>query len=327
MLPVESNVDPNPGRKLTPQAKLPAAEVLAALSPDDVRRLRRILAEPVEFISHPVFSHPALCATLRQSIARCQSCGQFEDDEVSLRRICAEQPLIRSMKLDRERWLFVRFNLCRQTVSSLLAQHAGRRLSAQATRDLLDWERAAHDLRSRIVRENIALVLAMVKRTRITGVDPSDLVSEGNLALLRAANKFDCSRGYRFSTYACRAILKSFSRVATRTHRYRLRFPAEYDPAMDSGEQLTLKRSQVEQDCVEKLRAALDREMGNLSDVERTVIRARFALDVDPGREVAKGRTLEQVGAMIGVTKERVRQIQNKALRKLRVYLNQVVLT
>jgi RNA polymerase sigma factor (sigma-70 family) len=326
MLPVESRVDPNKGRKPTPLAKLPAAEVLATLSCDDLRRLRRILNEPAECIGHAAFSHPVLCSTLAQSIARCQACGQFEDDEASLKKACAEQPLVRSLKFDHERWLFVRFNFCRHQACAILDQFVGRRLTAQATRELLDWERAAHELRSRIVRENIALVLAMVKRTRITGVDPSDLVSEGNLALLRAANKFDCSRGYRFSTYACRAILKSFSRVATRTHRYRLRFPAEYDPAMDTGEPAALKRSQVEEDCVEKLRAALEREIGNLSDVERTVIRARFALDADPAREVAKGRTLEQVGAMIGVTKERVRQIQNKALRKLRLYLNQAVL-
>ena len=61
--------------------------------------------------------------------------------------------------------------------------------------------------------------------------------------------------------------------------------------------------------------------LAHLSEVERTVIRARFALDQAEDDAAEKSKTLEQVGQMIGVTKERVRQIQNKALGKLRVAL------
>jgi DNA-directed RNA polymerase sigma subunit (sigma70/sigma32) len=61
------------------------------------------------------------------------------------------------------------------------------------------------------------------------------------------------------------------------------------------------------------------RNRADLNDMEQIVIRERFALDADP--DLARPKTLEQVGEMIGVTKERVRQIQNKALRKIRTIL------
>lgn len=327
-LPPEHESSKNPGQKFLPQAKLPAPEVLAQLGAEHSRDLKRLLAEPYEYIPHPLFATRAAEQALLRHADEPQAFGVVHPDDSGLcaiARLPSECPP--AFKLDHERWLFVRFNYYRKRAADLLQRHAGKRLGLSAAQTLLAWEREAHLLRSQIVRENIALVLAMVKRTRIGGVDPADLVSEGNLALLRAANKFDCDRGYRFSTYACRAILKSFSRVATRTSRYRGRFPTEFDPALEKSQEQMLRRIHVEEDCVENLRSVLDRQLGNLSDVERTVIRARFALDQSEGAEAAKGRTLEQVGVMIGVTKERVRQIQNKALRKLRAYLNQAVLS
>ncbi len=324
--PPEQESSKTVGQKFIPQAKLPVPEVLTQLGPEKAHELKRILAEPCEYIAHPLFETPAdEHALLHYADVPASLTPVHPDDSGLLAVACLAQQCPPALKLDHEHWLFVRFNYYRKRGSDLLTTHAGKRLGLTAAQTLLAWEREAHNLRSQIVRENIALVLAMVKRTRISGVDPSDLVSEGNLALLRAANKFDCSRGYRFSTYACRAILKSFSRVATRTSRYRGRFPTEFDPALEKSQELVSRRVRIEEDCVENLRSVLDRQLGNLSDVERTVIRARFALDQPDSVETAKGRTLEQVGVMIGVTKERVRQIQNKALRKLRVYLNQAV--
>lgn len=137
------------------------------------------------------------------------------------------------------------------------------------------------------------------------------------MALLRSVEKFDCGRGYKFSTYSCRAILKSFSRVAMRTSRYRGKFPMEFDPAMERSDFLDRKRDGVETDCVDELKEILVRNTAGLSDVERTVIEERFALGRAAAERTAP-KTLEQVGQIIGVTKERVRQIQNNALRKIR---------
>src|SRR5690606_16387077 len=107
------------------------------------------------------------------------------------------------------------------------------RPSMLALRALATWAGRAAAARGRIVESNLPLVLAMARRAAPAGIDYSDLISEGNFALLRSVDKFDCSRGFKFSTYACRAILKSFSRVMMRNSRYRSRFPVEFDPSLE----------------------------------------------------------------------------------------------
>ena len=79
----------------------------------------------------------------------------------------------------------------------------------------------------------------------------------------------------------------------------------------------------VEQDAVEELQRIIGENRAQLSDVEKTVIQARFA--INRGQD-APAMTLEEVGRVIGVTKERVRQIQNKALEKLRLTIESEVL-
>lgn len=306
--------------RISPQAKLPAPEVARTLSPADLKLLRCTLAAPAEYVPNPRFEAADAGDLLRPVPPR-----PADADDSGVHRLTddPEPP----PGLEREQHIFLQLNLLRRHVVAILQQHAGRRLSAKAAEELLHWQRQVQELRSRIVHENLPLVLAMAKRTRIRGVDPADLVSEGNLALLRAANKFDCARGYRFSTYACRAILKSFSRVATRTSRHRGRFPTEFDPALEKSHHVERQRRQVVEDCIGELRTILDTNLGKLTDVERQVIQARFALDGVERQPAVRGKTLEQVGELIGVTKERVRQIQNKALNKLRTALDQAVLT
>jgi RNA polymerase primary sigma factor len=141
---------------------------------------------------------------------------------------------------------------------------------------------------------------------------------------MRSVEKFDASRGFKFSTYACRAILKSFSRVAMKLGRYRGLFPVELNTELEKGDFVESRRQTMEQDCLEELRQILASNLADLTDVERTVIRERFALGTADVQRTSK--TLEQVGAMIGVTKERVRQIQNKALDKIRHTLEQQIL-
>jgi len=183
---------------------------------------------------------------------------------------------------------------------------------------LLWWFDRAEETKSEIVQANVPLVLAMAKRTRMTHMDYAELISEGNMALLRSVDKFDCARGFKLSTYACRAILKSFSRVALRTSRYRGQFPIEFDPALERSDFLAQRRVTHEADCVDEIRGILQANRAELNEVEATVIKARFAIEKVPGLEGDGPKTLEQVGVLIGVTKERVRQIQNRALSKLR---------
>jgi len=266
-----------------------------------------------------------------------------------------------------ERVLFTQFNACRRQVcllrEQLMEQSADERDPKQV-REMLVWHDHAEAYRSQIADTNLALVLAMAKRTRINPIDFPDLISEGNMALLRATDKFDVSRGFKFSTYACRAILKAFSRQGIKFTKHRQLFPAEFDPKLERSNYLAEKNAAHEDDCADEVRRIVEGNRAQLSDIERTVVAARFNVvpevdfvdgqavaktpsvpDVrDAARRVAAGRpagptentgyvvprslvyrdpeakpmTLEQVGKLIGVTKERVRQIQNKALAKIR---------
>jgi RNA polymerase primary sigma factor len=303
--------------KVEPNVKLPGAAVTSRLSPADARLVWRRLKEPVECVFDPCFLEPGIEEALLAPPERAPSDCNAANDDSGADLLATGRPVC--LTAEQEQHLFLRLNYCRYRVLQIVREFTGRRLTPDKLAELIRWEHLAAQTREDIIRVNIPLVLAMAKRTRITGVDFSDLISEGNLALLRSTEKFDCSRGFKFSTYACRAILKSFSRVAMRTSRYRGYFPTEFDPSLEKSDFVEKKRISTEGDCLDELKSILGRNLACLSEVEQQVIRARFALDQACGQmEAARAKTLEQVGAMIGVTKERVRQIQNKALDKLR---------
>lgn len=208
--------------------------------------------------------------------------------------------------------LFLRYNYTCYRLAGLVAKQLERATLGRA-KQMIVWYERAMETRADLVRANLALVLAMAKRTRIPNVDFSEVVSEGNMALLRAVEKFDAERGFKFSTYACRAILKSFNRMATKTGQYHQRFPAEYDPAMEKSDYDTKRHEFQQADTIETVRDVLMLNRAKLTDVERTVVMERFAMNPAERR-----MTLAEVGKMVGLTNERVRQIQGCALSKLR---------
>ncbi|MDP6546139.1 MAG: sigma-70 family RNA polymerase sigma factor [Phycisphaerae bacterium] len=208
--------------------------------------------------------------------------------------------------------LFLRYNYARYRLASLARMSASRSSRAR-TAEMYRWYRRAMRLRSDLTGANLALVIAMAKRTRIPDVDFSELISEGNMALLRAIEKFDVSRGYKFSTYACRVILKSFSRLASKSGKHRRRFGLEFDASMEPGDHTEQKRQTIQNEALSRLHAILVKNHAELSATEQKVIDQRFALT-----EGGKKKTLAVIGGEMGVSKERIRQIQRSALAKLR---------
>jgi RNA polymerase sigma factor (sigma-70 family) len=285
-------------------------------------RLLKLLSEPQECIYHTTFR--------RSSVPG-------DGEEITMNAKAASTPPTRDSEFDHlagtqgvltpesERTLFMRFNYCRSQVLRVLNRNRGRQLRAADVRELLRWDRMAQDTRAEIVRANTSLVLAMARRSRNNGVELSELVSEGNLALLRCVDKFDAARGFKFSTYACRAILASFSRAGAKAARHRTQFPTPYDPAMERSDHLENKREQIEYECVDELKRILFENSADLSNVERRVLSARFSLGQEP-KANTKRRTLDQVGNLLGVSKERVRQIQNRAMIKIRAVLEERLL-
>ena len=214
-----------------------------------------------------------------------------------------------------EKVLFLQFNYVRFRIVELKEAIGQREVTEPEALELIKWYRKTLDLRDQIASANLALVLAMTKRIRMSDMDYADLISEGNMALLRAIDKFDVGRGFKFSTYACRAILKAFSRSGMKHTQYRQLFPTDFDPALEKSDNSRRKFDDHETDCTDEVRRIVQNNRASLTEVEDAVIRHRFPIDDE---STDKPLTLEQVGQIIGLTKERVRQIQNKALAKIR---------
>ena len=313
-------------RKLEPQAKLPARAVLDRLWPSQQKLLEHALSETLECVFEPDFR----CADAEQTLLcpmpevwaepASRNPGDSGADLLAPRRH-------KVLTIDEERQLFLRFNYCRYRVMSIVREHRGKRLGLRAARELLRWQGEALRTRNTIVRLNTSLVMAMARRTKAIGVELGDLVSEGNFALLRCVDKFDCGRGFKFSTYACRAIMSGFARLRAKAARHRGQFPAPYDSSLERSDYLERRRLDEAEDCVIGLRSILAENSADLSAVERRVISERFSLGRKKTADTKeRGPTLEQVGALLGVSKERVRQIQNRALKKLRHVLEESVL-
>ncbi len=166
--------------------------------------------------------------------------------------------------------------------------------------------------KNEIISANLRLVVSIAKRHVGPSENFFELVSDGNMSLIRAVEKFDYSRGNKFSTYASWAIMKNFARTIPDEHRHRDRYRTSHGEMFTATEDG--RSDQYEQESAQFQRESqVEKILGRLDEREQQIIMSRFGLQ--RGHEPL---TLKEVGAELGVTKERIRQIEARALNKLR---------
>ncbi|GIW98339.1 MAG: DNA-directed RNA polymerase sigma-70 factor [Pirellulaceae bacterium] len=170
----------------------------------------------------------------------------------------------------------------------------------------------SQQIRDSIVRANLRLVISIVRRSNSSAVSFDELLSEGILVLMQTVEKFNYVKGFRFSTYAYRAITRHI-------YRYVVSVAKDHHRMVSNCEQSTVEHaadegcSPADERLWSSLRAMLNEYMQHLDRREQFVIRCRYALGLH--RRV---RTFQSLADILGVSKERVRQLEQRAVRKLR---------
>jgi RNA polymerase sigma factor (sigma-70 family) len=167
-------------------------------------------------------------------------------------------------------------------------------------------------VRNRLVETNLGLVVTRAQRFLAPGTEMADLRGEGNYALVRAVGTFDFSQNVRFSTYACTALDRTFLRFVRRQRvKHGATDSAEDDPL---AAVVDYRAAGPRRDTWrEELREQVPGLLKHLGERERLVIEKRYGLDGAVGPA-----TLKEVGEELDVSLERVRQLEQKALDRLR---------
>ncbi|MEE8450921.1 MAG: sigma-70 family RNA polymerase sigma factor, partial [Thermoguttaceae bacterium] len=213
---------------------------------------------------------------------------------------------------EQEMHLFRKMNYLKYKAGTLVEQLDPDRPKAR----LMDRIERLYDeavaTKNEIIRANLRLVVSIAKRHVSPTESFFDLVSDGNISLMRAAEKFDFARGNKFSTYSSWAIMKNFARTIPDEHRRRDRFRTSHAEMFVTTEDM--RSDQKEQEATQvQCEFQVGRLLKYLEEREQNIIIRRFGLN--------RGQnplTLKEVGAVMGVTKERIRQIEARAMNKLR---------
>jgi RNA polymerase primary sigma factor len=165
--------------------------------------------------------------------------------------------------------------------------------------------------RDMLIECNQRLVHNLATKHLQSGQNLDELKSDANISLMRAVEKFDYSRGNKFSTYATWAIMKNFARSIPDENTHRQRFMTGSEEVFDGKADVRTDEQEVVQQA-DQARARVNRLLQYLDPRTREVIRMRSGLD---GSEEM---TLEEIGQHFGITKERVRQINVRGMKQLR---------
>jgi RNA polymerase primary sigma factor len=277
-----------------------------------VQRAEHVRELPLDFMPNALFSRKSAEKVVNQPFPGLDEPAKRVRRPSGLPAYLASLYEVPLLTREQEVWLFRKFNYLKYRAVKLRDQLDPDKPSTRLMDQIEKLYEEIVAIKNRIVRANLRLVVSIAKRRVSPGDSFFDLVSDGNMSLIRAVEKFDYARGNKFSTYASWAIMKNYARTIPDEHRRRDRFRAAdveiLQTAADCREDENQKRLAAS-DRLQQVGRFLDR----LDSREQTIIIRRYGLDHEH-----EPQTLKEVGSALGVTKERVRQIEAKALEKLR---------
>jgi RNA polymerase primary sigma factor len=285
----------------------PRSIVYRALVQDRVARLNK---RKIRFIDDPLYHQPDAAGTIADIVSQQELAAPpaIADTRIPRDLPAYLRDLYRTPLLSptRERALFLKFNFHKYQFTS-----ARRKLEPEfaGTRELSILEQHLRDIttaKNDILQANLRLVVSVARRHVRPGVCLMELISEGNIILMRAVEGFDVHKGNRFSTYATLALMKGFAQaVPMMLASHRGSTDTEILATVPDFRHDTAIDQRLDRDHIQHL-------LNRLDDREREVLRAHYGLGSD------QSSTYEQVGAKMGLSKQRVRQIEQTALAKLR---------
>jgi RNA polymerase sigma factor (sigma-70 family) len=278
-------------------------------------RARQLLDQPLEYIYHESFDDPAREAEILAPMPGA------EDYEAKRRDMRApkdappelaslyEQPLLNK---EQEQHQFRKFNFLKYKASRLRDQLDPAHARIQDLKQIEELQDQAQDIKEHLISCNMRLVVNIAKRHSGQTENLFELISDGNMSLIRAVEKFDYSRGNKFSTYASWAIMKNFARSIPEEKHRRERYVTGHEELFESAADNRSDEHELHSHAEQAARQ-VNRLLQYLDPRDRQIIRMRAGLD-DRG----KGMTLEEIGLELGITKERVRQLNVRIMKKLR---------
>ena len=278
-------------------------------------RARQLLKRPITYVDNEEFHDPANEGDiLRQQRPPRLPPGAHRPpaDLPPYLRALYTVPLLSH---DSERELFRRYNYLKCKADALRREIDVNHIRTSQLKQIEALLLQANAVKNQIIRANLRLVVSIAKKHVGGAQTLFELISDGNVSLMRAVEKFDYARGFRFSTYSSWAIMRNFARSVPR-ERYQLdRFTTGNDEILDIAAGLrTYDPNEVN---LAELRESIDVVLAQLTPTERSIVIEHYGLDEDGAT-----KTLEQLATRLGLSKERVRQIEIAAFRKLRALMH-----
>jgi RNA polymerase primary sigma factor len=279
-------------------------------------RATQLLRRPISFVSSPEFSLPdAEKKILAPSRGAGGGGGQPHRAPPDLPPYLRSLYTVPLLSPERERSLFRQYNFLKYQADRLRRCLDLARVRTTQLKRIETLLLRADAVKNEIVRSNLRLVVSIAKRHVGGPQTLFELISDGNVSLMRAVEKFDYTKGFRFSTYASWAIMRNFARSVPK-ERFQLdRFSTGCDEVLEIA--AGLRSYDPNEVNLSELRESIEVVLAQLLPTERSILADHYGLG--EGRDPM---TLEQLARRLDLSKERVRQIEIHAIKKLRKLLH-----